>query len=58
MCVCMIERHYVTTESSNVNFSLSFSRVFNAICEHQELRGAVVQQGGAKVNNFFVFSLL
>jgi hypothetical protein len=25
------------------------SRVFNAICEHQELRGVVVQQGGAKV---------
>jgi hypothetical protein len=24
------------------------NRVFNALCEHQNLRGIVVQQGGAK----------
>ncbi|KAG8191985.1 hypothetical protein JTE90_002255 [Oedothorax gibbosus] len=35
------------TESKNSKELIS--RVFNAICEHQELRGAVVQQGGAKV---------
>ncbi|XP_035224190.1 protein unc-45 homolog B-like, partial [Stegodyphus dumicola] len=35
------------TESKNSREMIS--RVFNAICEHQDLRGAVVQQGGAKV---------
>lgn len=27
---------------------MTLCRVFNAICEHQNLRGRVVQQGGAK----------
>lgn len=35
-----------STESKNSREMIS--RVFNAICEHQELRGYVVQQGGAK----------
>ncbi|GBM84315.1 Protein unc-45 B [Araneus ventricosus] len=35
------------TESKNSKELIS--RVFNAICEHPDLRGAVVQQGGAKV---------
>ncbi|KAH9373432.1 hypothetical protein HPB48_009477 [Haemaphysalis longicornis] len=35
-----------TTESKNSREMIA--RVFNAICEHQELRGHVVQQGGAK----------
>ncbi|GIY72086.1 protein unc-45 homolog B [Caerostris darwini] len=35
------------TESKNCKEMIA--RVFNAICEQQELRGAVVQQGGAKV---------
>ncbi|KAH6936395.1 hypothetical protein HPB50_016455 [Hyalomma asiaticum] len=39
-----------STESKNsYHHSFVFFRVFNAICEHQELRGHVVQQGGAKV---------
>ncbi|KAH7969281.1 hypothetical protein HPB52_016476 [Rhipicephalus sanguineus] len=36
-----------STESKNSREMIA--RVFNAICEHQELRGHVVQQGGAKV---------
>uniref|UniRef100_A0A023GNV4 Putative heat shock protein n=1 Tax=Amblyomma triste TaxID=251400 RepID=A0A023GNV4_AMBTT len=35
-----------STESKNSREMIS--RVFNAICEHQDLRGYVVQQGGAK----------
>ncbi|CAG0894401.1 unnamed protein product [Darwinula stevensoni] len=35
------------TESKNCKELIC--RVFNALCEHQDLRGLVVQQGGAKV---------
>lgn len=35
------------TESKNSREMIA--RVFNAICEHKELRGTVVQQGGAKI---------